>query len=112
MATTLSDEEIYAMLKELPDFDCYPIPKVWFEKFGIPPRKLETVRDFINSGYTMEKAVEKKDLPPIIINKPQQDGKLVTFIVEEPPKVEVVSRPFVLDESQQFPNVLPSLSDK
>ena len=38
--TTLTDEEIYNQLKDLPDFDRFPLPKYFYEKFNIPPPKI------------------------------------------------------------------------
>ena len=53
-----------------------------------------------------------KDLPPIIIDKPQQDGKLMEFAPPEDVPVEVISRPFELKEGESFPAVLPSLKEQ
>lgn len=102
---------LYNLMKDLPDFDCFPIPQHWFKKFNIPPRNPISVREFLESGYTMKMSVAPKDLPPIIIDKPQQDGKLVKMIEVEPVPVELVSRPFELKEGEMFPAVLPSLKD-
>ncbi len=41
----LTDEEIYTQLKDLPDFDRFPLPKYWYEKFNIPPPKIQTMRE-------------------------------------------------------------------
>jgi len=105
------DTMLYNLMKDLPDFDCFPIPQHWFKKFNIPPRNPISVREFIESGYAMKMAVAPKDLPPIIIDKPQQNGKLVQMVEEPPVPVEVISRPFELKEGEMFPAVLPSLKD-
>lgn len=34
--TTRSDEELYAILKDMPDFDRFPLPEHWYAKFAIP----------------------------------------------------------------------------
>lgn len=40
-----TDEELYAILKELPDFDRLPLPKHWYEKFNIPPPKILSIME-------------------------------------------------------------------
>ena len=102
---------LYNAMKDLPDFECWPIPQHWFKKFNIPPRNPISVREYIESGYAMKMAVAPKDLPPIIIDKPQQNGKLVQMVEEPPVPVELISRPFELKEGEMFPAVLPSLKD-
>lgn len=102
----LSDEDEMRMLRSLqmqPDFDSLPIPVYWFKKYGIPPRAAVGPREYIESNYAMEKSTEPKDLPPLIIDEPQQGGKLVPLHPPEIVNVEVVSRPFVHDSSKPFP---------
>ena len=107
----LTDEQMWSLMKDLPDADCFPIPQSWFKKFNIPPRNPVTVREYIESGYAMKRAIEKKDLPPLIIDTPQQGGKLAIFVPEEKVQVDMISRPFVLDPDTPFPAILPSLRD-
>lgn len=107
-----TDEEIYNLIKDAPDFDCFPIPASWYEKFKIAPHKTLNPHEFVESEYTMKIAFQKKDLPPIVINEPQQGGKLMEVPAFEEPKVEVITRPFELKEGEAFPDVLPSLKDE
>lgn len=108
----MDDETLlYNELKDLPDFDCYPIPTHWYKKFGIPPRNPLPVSEYIESNYAMKMAVAPKQLPPIIISEPQQNGKLVVVPDEPLPPVEVVTRPFELKEGEPFPAVLPFIRD-
>ena len=102
----LSDEDEMRLLRSLqmqPDFDSLPIPVYWFKKYGIPPRAAVGPREYIESNYAMDKSTELKDLPPLIIDEPQQGGKLVPLHPPEIVKVEVVSRPFEHDSSKPFP---------
>lgn len=108
---SIDEDALYNEMKDLPDFDCMPIPARWFEKYGIPPRTLPTTREYLESGYTMKRAVEMKDLPPLIIDEPQQNGKLVVPPPVEDIKVEVVNRPFDWDSKKPFPAVLPMLKE-
>jgi len=109
--TPEEEEQIYNELKDKPDFDCFPIPTSWFKRFNIPARNPINPREFIESQYTMAKAVEQKELPPLIIDEPQQGGKLVVVPEEEPVTLEVVNRPFAWDEKKPFPAVLPFIAE-
>jgi hypothetical protein len=108
---SIDEDALYNELKNQPDFDCLPIPARWFKKYGIPPRTTATTKEFLESGYTLMRAVEQKDLPPIIYDEPQQNGKLVESQPFEEIKVDVVSRPFEWDSSKPFPAVLPMLKE-
>ena len=108
---SIDEDALYEEMKNLPDFDCMPIPARWFKKYNIAPRNPPTTREFIESNYTLIKSVEKKDLPPIIIDEPQQNGKLVVPFPPEEIKVDVISRPFEWDSSKPFPAVLPILKE-
>ena len=105
----LSDADELAlleMLKVQPDFDCLPIPAYWFKKYGIPPREAVGPREYIESNYAMKRANEHKDLPPIIIDEPQQNGKLAPLFPPENIPVDVINRPFDWDSSKSFPAVI------
>lgn len=41
-SSSLTDEQIYNLLKDLPDFDRLPLPKYFYEKFHIPPPEILT----------------------------------------------------------------------
>ena len=86
------DETMYSLMKDLDDFDCFPIPETWYKRFGIKPREAVGPREFIESGYTLKCAYGPKDLPPVIVDKPQRDGYTWPLIEEEPIPVEIVER--------------------
>ena len=111
MPVEINEDELYAELSKLPDFDCMPIPISWYKKYNIPPRTIETTREFLESRYTINQQYGHKDLPPIIMDEPQRDGELVVVPHEEEIKVEVISRAFDWDGSKPFPAVLPFLKD-
>jgi hypothetical protein len=107
MSLTEKEEvELLYALKQLPDFDCLPIPDHWFKKYNLAPRGTIAPREFMESNYTMSMAVAPKDLPPLIIDEPQQGGKLVRFMEVPEVPVEVRSRPFEWDNTKPFPAVL------
>jgi hypothetical protein len=88
------EDALYNELKELPDFDCLPLPARWFKKYNIPPVEVINPHNFIESRYTVKCQFAPKDLAPLIINEPQQGGKLVEVLPPEDIKVETISKPF------------------
>ena len=102
------EKHLLEQLKQLPDFSCYVLPASWYRKFDLTPPGPVGPREFIESNYTMKCAVAPKDLPPIVISKPQQDGKLYEMAPPEKIDIEVRTRPFELAE---IPSILPSLQD-
>ena len=99
--TTIDEEgedQLYHLLKDLPDFLNYPIPNRWFKKYNIPPIEPTNVRDYIHSNHAFKMMFAPKDLSPIIINEPQRDLsgniKWVKMVEEPPIEVEVVSKPY------------------
>ena len=104
----LSDSEeleLVRVLQAQPDFECLPIPAYWFKKYNIAPREATGPREYIESNYAMKKANEPKELPPIIIDEPQQGGKVYPVAPAEDIKVDVVSRPFNWTGDKPFPAV-------
>ena len=104
--TDKEEVELLYALKQLPDFDCLPLPACWFEKYKLEPRKAVGPKEYIEANHAMKMAVAQKDLPPIIIDEPQQGGKLVPLAPFESVPIEVRSRPFILPEGKSFPAVI------
>ena len=104
---SIDEDKLFAEMSKLPDFECYPLPAHWYKKYNLKPVSQPTTREFLESNYAVMRAVEMKDLPPIFINEPQQNGKLVPIHPSEDIKVEVVSRPY----TGTVNGVLPSLID-
>jgi hypothetical protein len=105
----LTDEDELAMLKMLqaqPDFECLPLPAYWYKKYNIPPRAATGPKEYIESNYAMRRALEPKDLPPLIIDEPQQGGKLAKVHPPDATEIKVVSRPFNWDQTKPFPAVI------
>ena len=104
----MTDEDELALLnllKSQPDFECLPLPAYWFKKYNLPPRAAVGPTEYIESNYAMKKANEPKDLPPIIIDEPQQEGKIYPLAPPEVIDVKVVNRKFAWDQSKPFPAV-------
>lgn len=107
----IDEDALYHELKDLPDFECMPIPERWFKKYNIPPREAVAPKEFMESHYTILKATEPKDLPPLIIDEPIDGGRLLEVPEVEDIKVEVISRPLELDPEKPFPAILPMLKE-
>jgi hypothetical protein len=100
-----AEDQLYDLLKDLPDFLNYPLPARWFKKYNIPPIEPTNVKDYIHSNHAFKMMFAPKDLPAIIINEPQRDLsgniKLVKMVEEAPIEVEVVSKPYDSNPSDQ-----------
>jgi len=105
----MDEQELYIAMKSLPDFDCWPLPHTWYTKFGIPLPTVIGPKEYMESGYTTKCTYEMKKLPPLILNEPQDGGRLV--IVPETVPVEVSTTQVPFDCPGIFPAVLPSLCD-
>ena len=94
----IDEDALYNSLKDLPDFLNLPLPARWFKKYNIPPIEAGSVKEFIDSGYTLKCMFAPKDLPPLFINEPVRDlsGNIKLAVVHEPEKidVQVISRPY------------------
>jgi hypothetical protein len=105
---------VEALMKH-PEFECFPLPASWFEKYNIPPRTACGPREYIHSNYAMECSIAPKDLPLIVIKEPQKDKDgnviLVEMVKVEEPVLEVRERPFQLQEGEEFPVVLVDEKD-
>jgi hypothetical protein len=104
--TDKEEMELLDMLKQLPDFECLPLPARWFEKYNLPPRSAVGPKEYIESNHAMKMAVAPKDLPPIIIDEPQQGGKVVPLAPLDNVPIEVRSRPFQIGEGKPFPAII------
>jgi hypothetical protein len=104
----IDEDALFEQLRQLPDFECLPLPARWYKKYNLKPVSVPTTREFIESNHAVKCAIEMKDLPPIFINEPQQNGKLVKVHPPEDIKVEVVSKPY----TGTINGVLPSLIDE
>ena len=100
-----AEDQLYNLLKDLPDFLNYPLPARWFKKYNIPPLEPTNVKEYIHSNYAFKCMFTPKDLDPIIIDKPQTDlsgnVKWVKMVEPEPVEVKTVSKPYNPNPSDQ-----------
>lgn len=104
----LTEDELFEIIKNQPDFDCLPLPARWFKKYNIPPREANDFSSFIKSNYTMRCSVAPKDLPALVIKEPIKDlsgnVRLVDALPVEELPIEVISRPYNIEDKDR-PNV-------
>ena len=111
--TEAEEHELYLQMKELPDFSSFPLPQSWYKRYNIEQPGLINPKEFIESGYTLKKQYERKDLPPIT-KGPLKDAegniRLLPFL--EPQKIEVqtITRPY-RNDGEFNPEILPGLID-
>ena len=107
----IDEDALYNELKDLPDFLNLPLPARWFKKYNIPPIEAGSVKEFIDSAYTLKCMFAPKDLPPLFINEPVRDisGNIKLAPIHEPEKIDVrvISRPYdpnnkPIDETELF----------
>ena len=53
---SLTDEEMFAVLSKLPDFDRFPLPGYWYTKFNIPKPTIPTFQEALNLHYKTQNA--------------------------------------------------------
>lgn len=41
----MTDDELFAILSSLPDFDRFPLPESWYTKYNIPRPKILSLRE-------------------------------------------------------------------
>lgn len=101
----LSEDELYEIIKNQPDFDCLPLPARWFKKYNIPPREATGFSEFVNSRYTTKCAFAPKDLPAIVIKEPLKDKNGNVRFVNPPPIEEipiiVESKPYNVSDQER-----------
>jgi len=107
---TIDEDALYNELRQLPDFDCLPLPSHWFKKYKIEPVKAQNPKEFCE--YKMKEPQKVYNLPPIVIDEPQQNGKTFEVFPAEQIDVKIVSRPFDWDSSRPFPATLPYLKEQ
>ena len=85
VAEPKSDEQIFTILKDLPDFNRFPLPKTWYEKFNIPPPKIPTLREALKSHYETQLAfLNSPDVPEVEVRPPAEGGVRPILEVETP----------------------------
>jgi len=92
----LSDEELYEMMKNHPEFKYLPKPSSWYKKFNLEPVAAPNFKEFLE-----ERAWEKTrtmHVDEVEIRKDPAPGGLRPVFPSEEIPVEIISRPVKPDE--------------
>jgi len=85
-----TDEELYAQLKDMPNFEKFPLPEHWYKKFNIVKPKAMSFQEFALSRAWLEHKFDS-DMTYEIRKEPAPGG--VRPIIEvEPPQMEIITR--------------------
>jgi len=97
---SMTDEELYAVLSKLPDFDRYPIPESWYAKFNIPKPKILTMME----SFTLARASADAPGPNVKTEfRPRAEGGVRPLINVEVPTLEctpVVDEPETAEDTK------------
>lgn len=92
---SMTDEEMFAVLSKLPDFDRFPLPGYWYSKFNIPKPTIPTFQEALNLHYKTQNA--PGDGRPVEI-KPLAPGGVRPLLEVAP--VEIITQQVVLDSQE------------
>ena len=84
LSGNLTEDEIYNMMKDLPDFLNFPFPKHWYEKYNIPLLKPKNPKEAMEDDHAFKCMVASHSLPPIIIREPIDGGRFPDVKIPEP----------------------------
>ena len=87
---TFTAEEMFNELKKCPDFDRFPLPKDWYEKFNIPPPKILTLREALKLHYETQLAYLNSPNPPELEVRPPAEGGVRPLLEVEVPELKVI----------------------
>ena len=93
---SLTDEELYEMMKNHPEFECLPKPASWFKKFNLQPVAARNFKEFIDDK-AWERAREMS-VDQVEIRKEPVPGGVRPVLPSEEIPVEIISRPITKDE--------------
>jgi len=92
----MTDEELFAMMKSHPEFECLPKPASWYKKFNLQPVSARNFKEFIDDRAwerAREMPVDEKE-----IRKDPVPGGVRPVLPSEEIPVEIISRPITADE--------------
>ena len=99
-----TDEQLYAELKDLPDFDRLPLPEHWYAKFKIERPSAINMKQYLSDKSLFARMFDP-NVERVYINEPAPGGIRPILEVKQP-DVEVVSKP-VEDSKEPEPEPEP-----
>jgi hypothetical protein len=88
--SNLSDELIYFSLKNLPDFERFPLPKFWYDKFKIIPPKIPTIKEALKLHYETQLAYLNNPEAPKVEIRPPAEGGVRPLLEGEVPEIKII----------------------
>jgi len=90
MSQQITDDELYAALKEHPLFENLPLPKSWYEKYNLKLKQPLNYRECIEGNYAIKAMFSQDDLPPETIATPKD--YVFAEVKAEPVPLEIISK--------------------
>jgi len=117
MTTVATAEELalFNELKDMKDFDLFPLPKSWYTKFNIKPALPESVKESRENNYAFQR--REYNLSPILIDEPQRDLSGNIILTELQPNdeleksVELIQKPFNPKDTNLTGIVMPTTNE-
>jgi len=85
-----TDEQLYAELRDLPDFDRLPLPDHWYSKFGIERPSAINMKEYL-ADKSLFVRIFDPNVERVYINEPAPGGIRPILEVKQP-DVEIVSK--------------------
>jgi len=99
-----TEDQLYEVIKNQPDFDCLPLPARWFKKYNIPPVETVDFGTFAKSRYTARCSIAPKDLPAEVRKQPIKDlsgnVKLYKMLPPVDIPIEIISKPYEIKNEE------------
>lgn len=92
----LTDDELFAMMKESPEFDFLPKPATWYKKYGLEPVKPRNFKEYLDDDAYFESRA--KYVSEKVIFKGPQPGGVRPVPPPEVIPVEITQRPVAPSE--------------
>ena len=97
---TLTDDEVFEMMKACPEFEYLPKPATWFKKYGLEPVKPRNFKEYLDDDAYFE--ARAKYISEKVIFKGPQPGGVRPVPPPEVIPVEITSRPVEPSECWGF----------
>ena len=85
----MTEEELMAILKTLPDVGNYAFPATFYKKYDLPLAKAVGFKEYAKSNIWLTRQIEEKDFPAQILTLEDLPKEVKPFVEVEPVKVEI-----------------------
>lgn len=88
---TLTDDEVFAMMKASPEFEFLPKPATWYKRYGLEPVKPRNFKEYLDDDAYFD--ARSKVISEKVIFKGPQPGGVRPVPPPEVIPVEIIQRP-------------------